>query len=196
MKLLVTSRLPSDWGEYSMSAFGEEGDHQPHVVLFRGLDELKAQGRPVLLRIHSECMTGDVFASNRCDCGQQLHMALHHFKEHGGMLIYLRQEGRGIGLVEKLRAYNLQEGGMDTFEANVALGHGEDDRLYGDAVAILKHFGLDRVRLMTNNPLKEQALSDMGIEVTECVPVVVPEHPDNEAYFRAKREIAGHRIPR
>lgn len=178
-----------------MAAFGEKGERHPHVVLYRELESFGEKGQPVVLRVHSECMTGDVFSSMRCDCGAQLHASLGHFKEQGGLLIYLRQEGRGIGLVEKLKAYNLQEGGMDTFEANRALGHGEDERSYRDVAVILKHLGVSRVMLMTNNPAKEEALRRLGVEVAGRVPVVVGMHPENEEYFRAKREITGHWLP-
>ena len=191
MELLVTSRLPNKWGAYHISAFGSPEDAFPHVVLHRGVAELVASNNPIPVRIHSECMTGDVFASKRCDCGEQLHGALAHFKEHGGMLIYLRQEGRGIGLVEKLKAYNLQDEGLNTFEANTAMGHAEDERTYADAVGILAHFGVQSVRLLTNNPLKEAALRDAGLHI-ERVPLVLPVRPENEDYLKAKREITGH----
>ena len=192
MKLLVTSRLPSPWGTYSISAFGQEGERFPHVVLHRGVKEALASNEPVDVRVHSECMTGDVFASQRCDCGEQLHSALGHFKQHGGMLIYLRQEGRGIGLVDKLRAYNLQDEGMDTYEANSAMGHGEDEREYTGATGILAHYGIETVRLLTNNPLKEKALKLAGVHVAERLPLRGTETVDNADYLRAKREITGH----
>lgn len=172
-----------------MAAFGEEGSQQPHVVLHRGLDALA--GRRVPVRIHSECMTGDVFASRRCDCGAQLVAALGHFREEGGVLIYLRQEGRGIGLVEKLRAYNLQDEGLDTFEANVARGHAPDARDYAVAVNILGALDVHSVGLLTNNPDKVKALKEAGLDV-ERVPVAVHSHEDNEAYLKAKTDIAGH----
>ena len=192
MMLLVTSRLPSPWGTYSISAFGLEGDRFPHIVLHRGIEDALVSGAPVPLRIHSECMTGDVFASQRCDCGEQLHHALDHFKRHGGMLIYLRQEGRGIGLVEKLRAYNLQDEGLNTYEANAAMGHGEDDRQYTDAVDILVHYKVGSVRLLTNNPLKGKALKAAGVNVVERIPLVGTENAENAEYLKAKKEITGH----
>lgn len=192
MELLVTSRLPSKWGDYRISAFGVEGDRYPHVVLERGVTESLQQQKAIPVRIHSECMTGDVFASRRCDCGEQLHYSLAHFKEHGGLLIYLRQEGRGIGLVEKLRAYNLQDEGMNTFEANVARGHGEDERDYAAALEILKHFEVRHIRLMTNNPLKEKALMAGGVTVVDRISVSMAKNSDNEAYLKAKEEITGH----
>lgn len=172
-----------------MAAFGEEGDHHPHVVLHSNLTQLRS-GR-VPLRIHSECMTGDVFASRRCDCGAQLVAAMDHFQQHGGLLIYLRQEGRGIGLVEKLRAYNLQDEGMNTFEANVARGHAEDARQYGAAVAILNHLGVTSVSLLTNNPDKVRALEEAGLDVLR-LPNTISAHRDNAAYLKAKADITGH----
>lgn len=189
MKLLVESRLPSKWGEYIIAAFGQEGDRYPHVVLYRGLDDFGDLGVPV--RIHSECMTGDVFASRRCDCGAQLVGALEHFKREGGILVYMRQEGRGIGLVEKLRAYNLQDEGMDTFEANVARGHQHDERDYAEAVQILQSLGVRKVRLMTNNPEKVSALKQAGLD-TMRVSLAVPSNPDNADYLQAKADITGH----
>ena len=189
MEQLVSSRLPSQWGEYTISAFGQEGDRFPHVVLYRGLEALEGQRVPV--RIHSECMTGDVFGSARCDCGAQLDQALSHFKQEGGVLLYLRQEGRGIGLVEKLRAYNLQDEGMNTFEANEARGHQADGRDYGVAVSILQQLGVRCVELLTNNPEKVDALQAAGLDVTRKS-VQVPRTKDNAAYLQAKAEITGH----
>lgn len=189
MELLVESRLPSKWGEYVIAAYGQEGERYPHVVLHRGLDEFGENGVPV--RIHSECMTGDVFASRRCDCGAQLVGALANFRREGGVLVYLRQEGRGIGLVEKLRAYNLQDEGMDTFEANEARGHKHDERDYREAVQILDALGVRKVRLMTNNPEKVGALEKHGMEVVR-VPLTVAANTDNANYLRAKADITGH----
>ena len=189
MELLVESRLPSEFGDYTIQAYGEKGDRFPHVVLHRRLDELRSDVVPV--RIHSECMTGDVFASRRCDCGPQLVTALDHFKVKGGILIYLRQEGRGIGFVEKLMAYNLQDEGMNTFEANVARGHQEDERSYGVAIDILKHMGVDKVRLLTNNPEKVKSLENAGMTV-ERATISTEMTPDNEAYLKAKADITGH----
>lgn len=189
MECLVESRLPSEFGEYTIRAYGEKGDRFPHVVLFRGIEEQKEDFVPV--RIHSECMTGDVFASRRCDCGPQLVTALDHFKGKGGILIYLRQEGRGIGLVEKLMAYNLQDEGMNTFEANVARGHQEDERSYGVAIDILRHMGVDKVCLLTNNPEKVKSLEHAGMTVKRAT-ISAEVTPDNAAYLKAKADITGH----
>ena len=193
MDCLVSSRLPSSWGEYTISAYGTEGERFPHVVLHRGVEH--AEEKPVPVRVHSECMTGDVFGSARCDCGPQLHQALAHFKEHGGVLIYLRQEGRGIGLVEKLRAYNLQDEGMNTFEANEARGHQADGRDYQAAIEILQDLGVQNVELLTNNPEKVAALERGGLIVTRRA-VHVPQTSDNAAYLQAKAEITGHLLGR
>ncbi|MDG1380796.1 MAG: GTP cyclohydrolase II RibA [Flavobacteriales bacterium] len=190
MGKLVSSRLPSKWGEYTISAFGDEGEEFPHVAMYRGLDALDGT-KPVPVRIHSECMTGDVFGSARCDCGEQLAQSLAHFKEHGGVLVYLRQEGRGIGLVEKLRAYNRQDEGMDTYAANRAGGHDDDARNYDDAVDILKELGVEHVLLLTNNPLKMQALERAGYSV-ERQKCTAPVTADNADYLKAKAEITGH----
>ena len=189
MELLAQTRLPSKWGEYVISAYGEKGDRFPHVALHRGLEALSGEFVPV--RIHSECMTGDVFGSRRCDCGDQLSTALGHFREIGGILIYLRQEGRGIGFVEKLEAYNLQDAGMDTYEANVARGHQEDARSYEVAAEILKKMEVDRVRLLTNNPEKVNSLQAFGFEV-EREPVVIEPNDDNKAYLKSKADVKGH----
>mgnify|MGYP006146621127 FL=1 len=189
MQKLAEARLPTAHGGFTVLAFGEAGDRFPHVVL-RG--ERSPASDVVDVRIHSECMTGDVFASLRCDCGAQLDAALAHIGEHGGLLIYLRQEGRGIGLVEKLKAYNLQEEGLDTFAANAALGHPEDGRDYQPAAEILKTLGIARVQLMTNNPEKVQGLISCGVEVVDRLPIEVGKHPENDAYLKAKRLLSGH----
>ena len=189
MELLARTRLPSKWGDYEICAYGERGERFPHVVLHRGLDNL-AEGL-VPVRIHSECMTGDVFGSRRCDCGDQLARALGHFREVGGVLIYLRQEGRGIGLVEKLEAYNLQDSGMDTYEANVARGHQEDSRSYEVAAEILREMKVTKIRLLTNNPDKVRSLQSFGFEV-ERTPVITEVNSENEAYLKSKAHIRGH----
>ncbi len=150
--------------------------------------------KPVNLRIHSECMTGDVFGSKRCDCGQQLHNALRYIEEHSGVLIYLRQEGRGIGLVKKLEAYNLQDRGMDTIEANVALGFSPDERLYDDAIAIALSLGIKSVRLISNNPEKLQALEEANIQVVDRIFLPTEMFAENENYIRTKVNRMGHQF--
>lgn len=172
-------------------AYGTEGDRWPHLALIgknTKLDEVRD------VRVHSECMTGDVFGSVRCECGEQLQAVLERFAQNGGILIYLRQEGRGIGLVEKLRAYGLQDQGLDTFEANRALGHSDDERNYDVAAAILQDLGVQRIRLWTNNPDKAQGLREGGIDVVDCVSLEVPARPENRAYLQAKQEQKGHTL--
>lgn len=152
-------------------------------------------GRPPLVRLHSECLTGDVFGSYRCDCGPQLHLALRRIADDGGTLLYLRNhEGRGIGLVNKLRAYKLQDGGADTVEANELLGLPADARDYSAAAAILHRLGLTRIRLLSNNPAKAERLADLGIEVVAMVPNEVPARPENHDYLATKRDRMRHRL--
>lgn len=189
MQKLVEARLPIAHGGFTVMAFGEAGDRFPHIVL-RG--ERSPASGPVDVRIHSECMTGDVFGSLRCDCGAQLDAALAHIGEHGGLLVYLRQEGRGIGIVEKLKAYNLQDEGLDTFAANTALGHPEDGRDYAPAAEILVSLGVTRVRLMTNNPEKVLGLRSCGVDVESRLPIEAGKNPENDAYLRAKKVLSGH----
>ncbi|MBV42386.1 MAG: GTP cyclohydrolase II [Crocinitomicaceae bacterium] len=171
-----------------MSAYGDEKDLFPHVVLHAPV----ARGVVPLARIHSECMTGDMFHSTRCECGEQLDRSLEEIGKKGGVLIYLRQEGRGIGLVEKLKAYNLQDEGLNTIEANEALGHQSDSRSYEVAARILKDLKIPVIRLMTNNPLKVKALEAFGIEVKERVPLVIEARPENAGYLEVKRAAMGH----
>lgn len=189
-KRLAEARLPTEWGEFQAIAFGLEGAKEPHVALVSRVRPVPADGH-VHVRIHSECMTGDTFGSIRCDCGPQLHAALEALGAEGGVLVYLRQEGRGIGLVEKLKAYALQDKGLDTVEANVALGHAVDARSYDDAVWILRELSLDRVRLWTNNPDKVAALERAGIS-TQVQPLELQPGPENDRYLRTKRDVLGH----
>lgn len=164
-------------------------DGKEHVIISSA-----ALGDIPLLRIHSECFTGDVFGSLRCDCGEQLQVALKAIREHGGLIIYLRQEGRGIGLAAKLQAYDLQDQGYDTVDANRCLGYPDDARTYGDAVAILKSLSISRVRLLTNNPHKVQSLRDGGIDVAEVVPCLTNPTEHNSQYLAAKKKRMGHLI--
>ncbi|WP_420714816.1 GTP cyclohydrolase II [Roseateles sp. SL47] len=183
-------QLPSPMGDFQARAFRSPTTGSEHLVLSAG--PLKARGG--LLRLHSECLTGDVFQSLRCDCGPQLHAALELIsKEEGGVVIYMRgHEGRGIGLVEKLRAYALQEAGVDTIDANLQLGHAEDARDYADAIDILCMLGISSVRLITNNPQKVDALVKGGIEVEALVPIRIAPNPHNERYLETKRKRMGH----
>lgn len=189
MEKLAEARLPVPNAQFTMFAFGEVGDLHPHIALV----SLSADGAAVpLVRVHSECMTGDVFGSTRCDCGQQLDLSLDQIGAEGGCLVYLRQEGRGIGLVEKLKAYNLQDEGMDTIEANEALGHQADARSFDVAAEILRTLGMLEVRLLTNNPQKVKELEENGIRVEKREPVVIAPVKENEAYLAVKKAAMGH----
>ena len=192
MKPLVESRLPTKFGGFKILAFESVVSEMPTIVLVS--DKFNADAA-VEVRIHSECMTGDVFSSSRCDCGAQLDTSLMKLQQDGGILIYLRQEGRGIGLVEKLKAYNLQDDGMDTYEANVGLGHPEDGRSFETAVEVLKYLQVKRIKLLTNNPDKVRAFDSVDeIEVTERLSLQVGVVPENKAYLEAKRLVKGHFI--
>lgn len=186
------ARLPTRHGEFDSHAFRNQETGIEHLVLTLG----DFAGEAVLARVHSECLTGDVFGSLRCDCGEQLDLALQRIAAAGrGALVYLRgQEGRGIGLANKIRAYELQDDGLDTVDANLALSLPVDARRYEDAVAILHALGIRSVRLMSNNPLKQQALVAGGITVTECVPHYVPATQENHRYIETKRTRMGHAI--
>jgi len=182
MKPLVTASLPAQSGNFEILAFESGVASQPHLVIRTD----QSAGALPLIRIHSECWTGDVVGSLKCDCGPQLNKSLELVAKEGGAVIYLRQEGRGIGLIEKLRAYNLQDEGMDTFEANEALGHQRDGREFGIAGEILKSLGWFNIRLLTNNPEKVQDLETAGVRVAEAIPLEIKANPHNEAYLKAK----------
>jgi GTP cyclohydrolase II len=184
------ARIPSHWGHFHMIAYAANpADPMPHLAL---VADGFAPESPVPVRIHSECMTGDVFGSRRCDCGEQLDAALRIAAEKGGVVIYLRQEGRGIGLINKLKAYNLQDIGYNTADANTHLGFDVDMRQYDAAVFILQDLGIRQVQLITNNPDKVQALRRSPLEVTDVIPVVIPPHDDNRDYLLTKRDLMGH----
>ncbi len=186
----VEVRMPTEFGEFRMIGYTNQVDAAEHVALVMG--EPKADA-PCLVRVHSECLTGDVFASRRCDCGSQLHAAMRRIAEEGcGVILYLRQEGRGIGLLNKLRAYQLQDAGHDTVEANRKLGFPADLRDYGIGAQILRDLGLRKLRLLTNNPKKIVALDGYGLEVVERVRLQVQPHADNIRYLETKRERMGH----
>jgi 3,4-dihydroxy 2-butanone 4-phosphate synthase/GTP cyclohydrolase II len=185
-------RLPTAYGEFNAVAFRETLTGKPHVALVRG-DVEGAEN--VLVRVHSECLTGDVFHSLRCDCGEQLEHALQRIaSEERGVLLYMSQEGRGIGLLSKLQAYELQEAGLDTVEANLELGYPADAREWGIGNQILADLGLSTIRILTNNPKKLTGLEGYGLTVTEQVPIEIPPNPENERYLSAKREKLGHRL--
>ena len=184
--------LPTRYGAFEMFVYGAP-DHREHVALALGAVD---DGDPVVVRAHSECLTGDVFGSSRCDCGEQLKDSLRYLQEQGrGVLLYLRQEGRGIGLANKISAYALQERGLDTVEANLALGLPEDARDYQVAAEMLLDLGVRRVKLLTNNPAKMEGLERHGVEVVERVPLRISPNPSNVGYLRTKREKMGHLFP-
>ena len=185
-----TVRMPTDFGEFRLFLYRSKVDGQHHLALVKG----EVEGRKdVLVRVHSECLTGDVFGSRRCDCGPQLHQAMKQINAEGaGVIVYMRQEGRGIGLAPKILAYKLQEQGMDTVEANLKLGYGMDLREYGIGAQILTDLGLRRIRLMTNNPKKVVGLDGYGLEITGQVPIRVKPNPHNRKYLKSKAEKMGH----
>ena len=192
---IAEADLPTKWGRFRLIAYGVKFESQQPIVLVMG--DVTAVAAP-LVRLHSSCFTGDLLDSLRCDCGDQLHLALDMIgREGAGVLVYLPQEGRGIGLVEKIRAYQLQDQGLDTVEANLALGYKADSRDYGIGIQLLKDLGLRRVRLLTNNPKKTDAFVYGGfdLEVVDQVPILPPVHEFNERYLATKREKMGHRFP-
>ena len=190
VEIVTRAKLPlEDVPPTQIVAFRASDDGQEHVALVVGA----FGGKPPLVRLHSECLTGDVFGSLKCDCGPQLRQALRIIGDSGGgVLLYLRQEGRGIGLVNKLRAYSLQDRGLDTVEANLRLGFGDDERDYGHAAAMLRALEIDKVRLLTNNPRKVEGLSAAGIDVVERVAHQMPANPHNADYLATKRKRSGH----
>jgi 3,4-dihydroxy 2-butanone 4-phosphate synthase/GTP cyclohydrolase II len=191
---VVSVRLPTDHGEFQAIAYRELLTDKQHVALVKG-DVAGAED--VLVRVHSECLTGDVFHSLRCDCGEQLEQALGRIEDEGrGVLLYMGQEGRGIGLLNKLKAYELQESGLDTVEANIELGFPADAREWGIGNQILADLGLTTIRILTNNPRKLTGLDGYGLRVVEQVPIEVEPKPENEGYLTAKRDKLGHRITR
>ena len=195
---LIQAKLPTTWGDFTLYAFEQSSDGKEHVgigmgdILSSKIDN-HANHKTLLVRLHSECLTGDVFSSLRCDCGPQLNTALEKIAQEGrGLVIYLRQEGRGIGLINKVKAYALQDQGQDTVEANLNLGFDADQRNFGVAAEFLKQLGIDKIRLMTNNPRKVEALELAGIEITERVEMKVGKNPYNEHYLSTKHGKLGH----
>jgi 3,4-dihydroxy 2-butanone 4-phosphate synthase / GTP cyclohydrolase II len=190
MKILETTVLPTQYGNFEMIAIESEFVDFPHIVL-KTNDYLKKDS-PTLTRIHSECMTGDVFGSARCDCGQQLEKSLDLIGKEGGVLIYLRQEGRGIGLVNKMKAYQLQDKGLDTVDANLALGFHQDSRKYDLALEILQYLGIKKLELITNNPDKLDLFNTTDILVAKRRNLNITANSHNQSYFSAKKDKFGH----
>ncbi|MBD5182656.1 MAG: bifunctional 3,4-dihydroxy-2-butanone-4-phosphate synthase/GTP cyclohydrolase II [Bacteroidales bacterium] len=184
--------MPTAYGHFRLIPFRQKNNGLEHIAIIKGditTDE------PVLTRVHSSCATGDIFASKRCDCGEQLHKAMEMIEKEGrGVIVYLNQEGRGIGLMDKIRAYKLQEEGMDTVEANIHLGHEADERDYGVGAQILNMLGVRKMRLMTNNPVKRVGLEGYGLEIVENVPIEVQPNPYNLRYMHTKKERMGHEL--
>jgi 3,4-dihydroxy 2-butanone 4-phosphate synthase / GTP cyclohydrolase II len=192
IKREVEVKLPTDFGAFQAVAYTNVLDDKEHVALVKGKIDPE---QPVLVRVHSECLTGDVFHSERCDCGPQLAAALRQISEEGrGVLLYLRQEGRGIGLINKLKAYQLQEQGLDTVDANIKLGFKPDLRDYGIGAQILKDLGVRKIRLLTNNPRKLIALDGYGLEIVERLPIQMEEKEGNRSYLRTKKLKLGHML--
>ena len=182
--------MPTAYGHFRLIPFCQKSNGLEHIAIIKG--DVSGE-EPVLVRVHSSCATGDIFASKRCDCGEQLHKALEMIEAEGrGAVIYLNQEGRGIGLMEKMKAYKLQENGMDTVDANICLGHQADERDYGVGAQILRHLGITKMRLISNNPVKRVGLEAYGLSVVENVPIEIAPNPYNEFYMKTKKERMGH----
>lgn len=184
--------MPTEYGHFRLVAYRQTSTQETHLALVKGT---WAKDEPVLVRVHSSCVTGDIFGSCRCDCGQQLHTAMQMVEREGkGVVLYMKQEGRGIGLLNKLRAYKLQENGLDTVDANLQLGFDMDERDYGVGAQILRDLGITKIRLMTNNPKKRVGLMGYGLEIVENVPIEISPNPHNEKYLKTKRDRLGHTI--
>ncbi len=184
--------MPTAFGHFRLIPFRQKSNGLEHIALIKGN---VSDGEPVLLRVHSSCATGDIFGSQRCDCGEQLHKAMQMVEAEGrGIVLYLNQEGRGIGLMDKIRAYKLQEEGVDTVDANLRLGHKADERDYGVGAQILHKLGVKKMRLMTNNPVKRIGLEGYGLEVVENVPIEITPNPYNRFYMHTKKERMGHTL--
>jgi 3,4-dihydroxy 2-butanone 4-phosphate synthase/GTP cyclohydrolase II len=186
----VEVMLPTEWGDFSLYAYKQKTTGQEHLALIKG--EWK-KDEPILVRVHSSCLTGDIFGSCRCDCGPQLHEAMKMIDEAGkGVIVYMNQEGRGIGLLNKLKAYKLQEEGLDTVEANIKLGFDSDERDYGVGAQILRDLGVSKMKLMTNNPKKRAGLIGYGLEIVEVIPIEIKSNQHNKGYLLTKRNKLGH----
>jgi 3,4-dihydroxy 2-butanone 4-phosphate synthase/GTP cyclohydrolase II len=188
----VSVQLPTKYGAFELIAFKQLNTGEIHMALKKGNWQ---KDEPILVRVHSSCMTGDILGSLRCDCGDQLHHAMKMIEKEGkGLILYMNQEGRGIGLLNKLKAYKLQEQGRDTVEANLELGFGMDERDYGVGAQILRHLGVSKMKLMSNNPRKRAGLLGYGLEVVDNVAIEIQSNPHNEKYLQTKRDKLGHNI--
>ena len=188
----VEVAMPTEWGDFRLIPFVQKSNGKEHIALFKGSWK---EGDEVLVRVHSSCATGDIFGSLRCDCGSQLHEAMKMVEKEGrGAIVYLSQEGRGIGLCNKMKAYKLQEEGYDTAEANLKLGFEVDERDYGVGASILHELGITKMRLMTNNPLKRVGLEGYGLSISEVVPIVIAPNPHNHKYLETKENSMGHTL--
>ena len=184
--------MPTVWGDFKLIAYKVETNGQEHMALVKGTWE---KDEHVLVRVHSSCVTGDIFGSCRCDCGPQLHQAMEKIEKAGkGVVVYMNQEGRGIGLLNKLKAYKLQENGRDTVEANLELGFKMDERDYGVGAQILRDLGLSKIKLLSNNPVKRVGLMGYGLEIIESLPIIIPSNKHNEKYLQTKKDKMGHSI--
>jgi len=184
--------MPTQYGNFKLIPFQQKSNGLEHIALIKGEWE---KDEPVLVRMHSSCATGDIFGSLRCECGEQLRLSMKMIeKESKGALIYLNQEGRGIGLMDKMKAYKLQEEGLDTVDANLHLGHDSDEREYGVGAQILRELGISKIRLITNNPVKRAALEGYGLEIVENIPIEIQTNPHNEFYMKTKKERMGHNL--
>lgn len=185
--------MPTAYGHFRLIPFRQKDNGLEHIAIIKG--DIKASDKPVLVRVHSSCATGDIFGSMRCDCGEQLHRAMEMIEKEGtGAIAYLNQEGRGIGLMDKIRAYKLQEEGLDTVDANLHLGHKADERDYGVGALILRMLGITKMRLMTNNPVKRRGLEGYGLEIDGIVPIEVEPNEYNRRYMTTKQERMGHAL--
>ncbi len=188
----VDVNLPTEYGDFKLVAYEEIATQEIHMALVKGTWE---KDEPVMVRVHSSCVTGDIFGSCRCDCGSQLHNAMMMVDNEGkGVVLYMKQEGRGIGLLNKLKAYKLQEQGLDTVEANLQLGFDMDNRDYGIGAQILHDLGISKIKLITNNPKKRIGLMGYGLEIVENIAIEIAPNPHNEKYLQTKRDKLGHFI--
>jgi 3,4-dihydroxy 2-butanone 4-phosphate synthase/GTP cyclohydrolase II len=188
----VTVELPTDWGDFMLHAYSQLNNNRTHIALVKGKWK---KDEAVLVRVHSSCVTGDVFGSCRCDCGEQLHRSMEMIEKEGkGVVLYMNQEGRGIGLLNKLKAYHLQEQGKDTVEANIALGFRADERDYGIGAQILRDLGISNMRLITNNPTKRAGLTGYGLKIVENIPIIIKPNKHNQFYLDTKKKKMGHAL--